>query len=65
MDPKEILLVVRSTAVSGSTDKLAERYGFRIVFNPEFLTEQNAIEDMKNTDRVVIGANSLEDYQKV
>jgi len=64
-DPKEILLVVRSTAVSGSTDKLAERYGFRIVFNPEFLTEKNAIEDMKNTDRIVIGANSLEDYQKV
>ncbi len=56
-NPEEILITVRSTAVSGTTDKLAEKYPFRVAFNPEFLRERHAIEDMENTERVVIGAN--------
>ena len=64
-DPQGILIIIRSTAVSGSTDKCAEKYPFRFTFNPEFLRERCAFEDMKNTDRIVIGANSLEDYEKV
>lgn len=55
--PEEILVIIRSTAVSGTTDKLAERYPFRFAFNPEFLREKCAVEDMENTNRVVIGAN--------
>jgi UDPglucose 6-dehydrogenase len=43
--------------VSGATDKLAYKYPFRFAFNPEFLREKSAVEDMRNTDRVVIGAN--------
>ena len=54
-DPQEILITIRSTAVSGTTDKLAEEYPFRFAFNPEFLKERTALEDTKNTDRVVIG----------
>ncbi len=56
-NPRDLLITIRSTAVSGTTDKLAERYPFRFAFNPEFLREKSAIEDMENTDRVVIGAN--------
>lgn len=56
-DPHDILIVIRSTAVSGSTDKLACRYPFRFAFNPEFLREKYADEDMEKTDRIVIGAN--------
>lgn len=63
--PEDILVVVRSTAVSGTTDKLAEKYPFHFAFNPEFLKEKSALQDMENTDRVVIGANSQEDYNKV
>jgi len=63
--PKDILVVIRSTTVSGTTDQLSEKYSFHFAFNPEFLTEKNALEDMKNTDRVVIGANTLEDYKKI
>jgi len=63
-NPKDILIVIRSTAVSGTTDNLAEKYPFRFVFNPEFLREKTALEDMKNTNRIVIGTNSMEDYQK-
>ncbi|VVB83537.1 UDP-glucose 6-dehydrogenase AglM [uncultured archaeon] len=56
-NPQDILIVIRSTAVSGSTDRLTYKYPFRFAFNPEFLREKHAIEDMENTDRVVIGAN--------
>lgn len=64
-NPSDIVVVVRSTAVSGSTDKFARQYPFRFVFNPEFLREDHALEDMKNTDRVVIGAENYEDYKIV
>ena len=59
------LVVVRSTAVSGTTDNLESRYPFHFAFNPEFLREKHALEDMLNTDRVVIGANRTEDGQLV
>ncbi len=64
-NPEDIIVVIRSTAVSGSTDKFAKQYSFHFAFNPEFLREKYAVEDMKNTSRVVIGANTLEDYRKV
>lgn len=64
-NPKKPLVVIRSTAVSGTTDKLETQYPFNFVFNPEFLTEKNALDDMKNTNRIVIGANRDEDYKKV
>jgi len=62
---KRPLVVVRSTAVSGTTDALAEQFPFRFAFNPEFLKERTALEDMQNTDRIVIGANNQEDYELV
>lgn len=53
------IIVIRSTAVSGTTDKLAEKYPkFDFAFNPEFLRDRNAHEDFLNSKRVVIGANS-------
>lgn len=60
------LIIIRSTAVSGTTDKLAEKYPkFRFVFNPEFLTEKDALKDMENTSRIVIGVNDKESKEKV
>ena len=56
-DPKDLLIIIRSTAVSGTTDQLAKEYPFRFAFNPEFLREKYAIEDIEKTDRIVIGAN--------
>jgi len=64
-DPKKLLVTIRSTAVSGTTDKLAEKYRFPIAFNPEFLTEKNAVEDMKNTERVVLGVEDEESKNKL
>lgn len=62
---KRPLVVIRSTAVSGTTDGLEKQYPFNFAFNPEFLKEKTALQDMENTERIVIGANRIEDYQKV
>jgi len=59
------LVIIRSTAVSGTADKFEEQYKFHFVVNPEFLRERHAFEDMENTEKIVIGANRDEDYKKV
>ncbi len=49
-------IVIKSTVPPGTTSALNEEFKFvRVVFNPEFLTEANAIEDFKNQKRIVIG----------
>ncbi len=53
---RDVLITIRSTAVSGTTDSLAAQYPFRFAFNPEFLTEKNALDDMKKTDKIILGA---------
>jgi len=64
-NPEEILVVIRSTAVSGTTDQLAREYPFKFAFNPEFLRESHALQDMQNTRRVVIGADEQEAVAKL
>lgn len=56
--PGNRIAVVKSTVPPGSTErwnKLFESTGLRVVFNPEFLTEANAIDDMRNQNRIVLG----------
>ena len=49
-------IVVKSTIPPGTTEKFNEIYkNIDIVFNPEFLTEANSIEDFKNQNRIIIG----------
>jgi UDPglucose 6-dehydrogenase len=64
-NPKEILITIRSTAVSGTTDSFAEKYPFRFAFNPEFLREKHALEDMENTDRIILGIEEKESEEKL
>lgn len=53
---KQIIIVIKSTIPPGTTDYLDSLYSHcNIVFNPEFLTEANSIEDYKNQNRIVIG----------
>ena len=52
-------IVIKSTVQVGTTDKFSNQYSnLSFVFNPEFLTEANFIEDFKNQDRIIIGSNS-------
>jgi len=64
-NPEDILVVIKSTIVPGTTDKLAEKYPFDFAFNPEFLREKHALEDMEKTDRVIIGTNDSKDKNKL
>jgi UDPglucose 6-dehydrogenase len=50
------VVCVKSTVYPGFTDAMKERFkGLRLTFSPEFLTEKNAVNDMINGSRVVVG----------
>jgi len=55
-DAKRIV-VVKSTVPPGTVDYLNFVFGDKlsVVFNPEFLTEANPVEDFKRQDRIFIG----------
>jgi len=53
---REPIIVIKSTVVPGSTKKLAKKYNWpKTLFNPEFLTEANFLQDFVNADRVIVG----------
>ena len=53
---KDRIAVVKSTIPPGTTAEWNERFNnLSIVFSPEFLTEANAINDMRNQDRIILG----------
>jgi len=48
--------VIKSTILPGTTEKFnSECKNIQVVFNPEFLTEANFINDFKNQNRVILG----------
>jgi len=48
--------VIKSTVPPGTTSSLNRRCNnLQVVFNPEFLTEANYIDDFKNQTRIIIG----------
>jgi UDPglucose 6-dehydrogenase len=59
------LIILRSTVAPGTTDRLRERYGKRIVFQPEYLGETVAhvFGNMAERDFVVLGG-SVEDTSR-
>ena len=49
-------VVIKSTVPPGTTDRLHKKYkGVDVIFNPEFLTEMNFLEDFKNQTRIILG----------
>lgn len=66
---KRQTLVIKSTVVPGTTEKLAKKYEnnpwVNFVFNPEFLTERKARLDFINTSRIVLGGDNEESLQQV
>ena len=54
---KSPVVVIKSTVVPGTTQKLNDKYSptIQCVFNPEFLREATYIDDFKNQDRIIIG----------
>ena len=49
-------IVIKSTVPPGTTEEWNERFKkLNIVFNPEFLTEANAVSDYENQSRIILG----------
>lgn len=56
--PGERIAVVKSTVPPGSVTNWNKKYsstGLRVIFNPEFLREATALDDMRNQDRIILG----------
>tara|TARA_B100000609_G_C17218887_1_gene438524 strand:- start:3244 stop:4092 length:849 start_codon:yes stop_codon:yes gene_type:complete len=52
----EKIIVIKSTIPPGTTENFNAKYNnLEIVFNPEFLTEANFIEDFRNQNRIILG----------
>ena len=50
------IIVNKSTVIPGSTKIFNDQFkNLEIVFNPEFLTERNAVEDFNNQERIILG----------
>ena len=50
------IVVIKSTVPPGTTDRLnKDNEHITVIFNPEFLTEANFIEDFKKQNRIIIG----------
>jgi UDPglucose 6-dehydrogenase len=53
---KTKIAVIKSTVIPGSVKKWNKTYdNLQVVFNPEFLTEANAVEDYNNQNRIILG----------
>tara|TARA_B100000963_G_scaffold239902_1_gene209834 strand:+ start:1797 stop:2621 length:825 start_codon:yes stop_codon:yes gene_type:complete len=53
---KKLIIILKSTVPPGTTQKLNDIFSnISIVFNPEFLTERNAVDDYINQNRIIIG----------
>ena len=54
----ERIAVVKSTVPPGSTERWNQTFGplgLHVIFNPEFLTEANALNDMREQNRIIVG----------
>lgn len=53
------LVVIKSTVLPGTTDALQRRYPrHRFMYNPEFLREATAVDDMAHPDRQIAGVTA-------
>jgi UDPglucose 6-dehydrogenase len=52
---KETIFIIKSTVLPGTTKSIIERFGYNIVFSPEFLTERSSKIDMLTQSRIILG----------
>jgi UDPglucose 6-dehydrogenase len=53
--------IVKSTVPPGTTEGWNKKYSntsLSVIFSPEFLTEVNALDDMRNQDRIILGGHN-------
>ena len=61
------ILIIKSTVPPTTISLFEEKYGkiITFVYNPEFLTEANAIDDFKNQDRIILGCSDSDAFDCV
>ncbi len=58
------IVIVKSTIPPGTTKKWNDKFdNLSVVFNPEFLTEANAVKDYENQNRIILGGPKNETLQ--
>jgi len=56
---KSKIIILKTTVPPGTTERIQEKHkDMFLVFNPEFLTEANAVEDFKNQNRIILGGDN-------
>lgn len=56
LDGVKRIVVIKSTIPPGTTERMDSLFNhLHVIFNPEFLTEANAVEDYKNQNHIIIG----------
>jgi UDPglucose 6-dehydrogenase len=57
-------VVIKSTVLPGTTDDMSKAFPtHRVLFNPEFLTEVTADNDMRHPDRQIVGYTTDESFR--
>ena len=52
------IVVIKSTIIPSTTERFNTTYkNLSVVFNPEFLTERNAVSDYENQNRIILGGH--------
>ena len=57
LQKKDTVFIIKSTVLPGTTDQLIKKYGYNIIFSPEFLTERTAKLDMLTQARIIFGGD--------
>ena len=57
---KSKIIILKSTVPPGTTDRFQDKYPkHTFIFNPEFLTEKNFINDFLEQDRIILGTSNI------
>lgn len=62
---KSTTLVIKSTVIPGTADKIRKLTNLHVVSNPEFTREGSAVSDTLHPDRIVIGGTNKKDCELV
>jgi UDPglucose 6-dehydrogenase len=54
------VIVIKSTVPIGATEGFSKMFNYPIVFCPEFLRQETAIEDADNPDRIIFGMTNVD-----
>ena len=62
---RSAILIIKSTVVPGTASFISARTGMKVISNPEFTREGNAIYDTEHPDRIVIGGEPADIVKEI